>query len=136
MTSPDIEMNREEFNETTKFARYSYQRSPVNERAFMILLREDGAQTPEPVGDYTVLDQDEDLSLSEKKIINIITMLNEKPGKMISLSGEADGRVQYQVLSEPNAENDLKVLFYSQKGEGVSAESALFRVRNDDTIWN
>lgn len=130
-------MKNNEFNETTKFTRYSYTRSPVNERAFMILLREEADEAGEPVGDYTVLDKDEDLALSEKKVMNIVTMLNEKPGKVIRVEDEsAEGLMHYQVIGEPDAENDLKVMFYIQKGEGVSVENALFRVKNDDAIWN
>ena len=124
-----------DFNESTELPRYSYTRSPVNERAFLIMLQEDAHDKAEPVGDYTVLDREEDLAVSEKKVMNLINLLNEKPGKVIQIE-DAEGRTHYNVISNPEESEELKVMFYTQKGEGVSAENALFRVQSDDTIWN
>lgn len=128
-------MKHMDFNESTELPRYSYTRSPVNERAFLIMLQEDVHDTAEPVGDYTVLDREEDLTVSEKKVMNLISLLNEKPGKLIQVD-EADGRTHFQVISNPEVTEELKVMFYTQKGEGVSKENALFRVKSDDKIWN
>ncbi len=128
-------MKHMDFNQSTELPRYSYARSPVNERAFLILLQENAQDNAEPVGDYTVLDRDEDILLAEKKVMNLISLLNEKPGKVIQLDG-VEGRTHYNVISNPQETEELKVIFYTQKREGVSTENALFRVKSDETIWN
>lgn len=128
-------MKHMDFNESTELPRYSYTRSPVNERAFLIMLQEDAHDTAEPVGDYTVLDREEDLAVSEKKVMNLINLLNEKPGKTIQIEG-VKGRTHFQILSNPEESEELKVMFYTQKGKGTSEENALFRVQSDDKIWN
>lgn len=128
-------MKHMDFNQSTELPRYSYTRSPVNARAFLILLQESAHDKAEPVGDYTVLDKDEDILLAEKKVMNLISLLNEKPGKVIQLDG-VEGRTHYNVISHPEETEELKVIFYTQKREGVSTENALFRVKSDEAIWN
>jgi len=51
-------MQTQDFNSESAVPLYGYERSPVNERAFLIVKKED--QNPVPVGDYTVLDKEED----------------------------------------------------------------------------
>lgn len=129
-------MKLNEFNETTKLTRYSYAPSPVHPRAFLILKKDNILDDPRPVGDYTVLDKEEDMGLAEKKVINLISLLNEKPGKVIHVGDKDGGRMLFHVISERDEENKLKVMFYVNKGEGTSKEHALFRVEHDEQIWN
>lgn len=61
-------MKTKDFNEESKAPRYTYKRSPIHERAFLILKYQGNlAGEPVPVGDYTVLDVAEDAALSEKR---------------------------------------------------------------------
>lgn len=124
-------MKTQDFNQSTLIPRYSYTRSPVNERAFLILERDDVLGDPQPVGDYTVLDREEDLLLSEKKVINLVSLLNGKDGKVIQLGEETKCRTFYKVVGEKDSENKSRIMFYTQKNEGVSKENALFRIEGD-----
>lgn len=128
-------MQTQDFNSESSVPRYGYERSPVNERAFMIVKREEAIAEPKPVGDYTVLDQEEDIGLAEKKVINLVSLLNGRK-RLMDLGHETKCRILYQVVSEKDEENKTKILFYKLGQEGVSIENALFRLEYDEEVWN
>ncbi len=127
-------MKTNDFNAEAKTSRYGYIKSPVHPRAFMILKYPgDMADDPKPVGDYTLLDGDEDFGLTEKKVINLISLLNGRKALM-DLGHETGIRVLYKVLNESDAEGKKNVMFYTLGKEGVSIENALLRLEKDDVI--
>jgi len=129
-------MQRTYFNQESQQPRYTYVRSPVYDRAFQILKYQNGLeQDPVAVGDYTVLDQEEDLGLAEKKVMNLVTLLNGKK-KLIQLGHETNSRILYHIVSEQDEENKANVVFYKLGQEGVSVENALFRIERDENVWN
>lgn len=128
-------MQTQDFNAESRAPIYAYQRSPVNERAFLIVKKPDNANEPIPVGDYTVLDKEEDLSLSEKKVMNLISLLNGRK-RLMELGHESNSRVLYNIVSESDEENKMKVLFYQLREEGVSVENALFRMETTEEVLN
>jgi hypothetical protein len=100
----------------------------------MILKYGDGlADDPVPVGDYTVLDSGEDPGLSEKKVMNLISLLNGRKNLM-QLGHETGTRVLYHVVSMRDDDNKARILFYNLGREGVSVENALFRLEADDAL--
>jgi len=126
-------MKTPDFNAEASSPRYTYSRSPVHPRGFMILkYGEDMARDPTPVGDYTVLDQSEDLSLSEKKVINLVSLMNGRKNLM-EMGHETGIRVLYHVVTEKDDEGKARVVFYNLGKEGVSVENALFRIEKDET---
>ena len=128
-------MDTQDFNQGAKLPRYSYTPSPVQERAFLILRRENIEQEPVPVGDYMVLDTQEDLSLSEKKVMNLVSSLNGKE-TLVPLGEGTSSRTLFHLVTDRDEEDKAKIIFYQLEEEGVSKENALFRIENDDTIWN
>ena len=128
-------MQMQEFNAEGHIPLYAYQRSPVNERAFMIVKKEDEKAEPKPVGDYTVLDKEEDIKLSEKMVMNLVSLLNGRK-RLMELGHETKSRILYHVVSERDEENNTKVLFYKLGEKGVSVENALFRLEYDEEAWN
>ena len=122
-------MQTHDFNAESKPALFGYQRSPVNERVFLITKKAKEADVP--VGDYTVLDKEEDLSLSEKKVMNLVSLLNGRK-RLMQLGHETNSRVLYNVVSEKDEDNKYKVLFYQLKERGVSVENALFRLATEE----
>lgn len=123
-------MQMDHFNAESKESRYAYIPSPVQERAFMIV-RAHGQADPTPVGDYTVLDPAEDLKLSEKKIMNLISLLNGRK-RLMDLGHETKTRVLYKIVSERDEENKSKIIFYNLAETGVSVENAMFRIEADE----
>jgi hypothetical protein len=119
-------MQTPDFNAESRAPVYAYQRSPVNERAFLIVKKPEAQAEPIPVGDYTVLDKEEDLKLSEKKVMNLISLLNGRK-RLMQLGHETNSRILYNIVSEKDEEGKTKVLFYKLEQQGVSKENALFR---------
>lgn len=128
-------MQTQDFNAESRAPIYAYKRSPVNERAFLILKNQEKATEPVPVGDYTVLDREEDLSLSEHKVMNLVSLLNGRK-RLVDFGHEINSRILYQVVSEQDEDNKMKVLFYKLEREGVSKENALFRMESTEEVLN
>ena len=126
-------MQTQDFNAEGAIGKFAYQRSPVNERAFLILKKQDEEKAPVPVGDYTVLDKEEDMSLAEKKVTNLVALLNGRK-RLMQLGHETQSRILYNIVSEKDEDNKMKVLFYQLKKQGVSTENALFRLNSNEEI--
>lgn len=128
-------MQTQDFNTESQIPKYGYERSPVNERAFMIVKKEEETADPKPVGDYTVLDKEEDIKLSEHKVMNLVSLLNGRK-RLVEYGHELKGRILYHIVSECDEENKMKVLFYKLEKEGVSKENALFRMESTEEVLN
>ena len=112
------------FNQTNAPLIYSYEKSPLYARSFQIFKHEIASNTQTPVATYTVLDTEENLDLSEKKVMNIITLLNG--GKtLMALGEETQSRLLFHIPEKTDDNTMKKVIFYTQKGEGVSKENAI-----------
>lgn len=124
-------MNNTSFNAEASAPRYTYRRSPVQDRAFMIMK----VTEPEPVavGDYTVLDGSEDLLLSEKKVMNLVSLMNGRKNLM-HLGHETHSRVLYNIVSECDEDGKARVIFYHLGAEGVSVENAMLRIEKDENV--
>ena len=128
-------MQTQDFNAEGAIGKFAYQRSPVNERAFLILKKQDKNKEPIPVGDYTVLDKEEDIFLAEKKVTNLVSLLNGRK-RLMELGHETKSRILYNIVSEKDEDNKMKVLFYKLEEQGVSKENALFRMDSDEEVLN
>lgn len=127
-------MKTDNFNAEAAAPRYSYRASPVHPRGFMILKYPDGMDSePVTVGDYTVLDTHEDLSLSEKKVMNLISLLNGRRALM-ELGHETKSRILYNVVSEHDDDGKARVVFYQLGSAGVSVENALLRIEKESHV--
>lgn len=124
-------MQTQDFNTESKAPLYAYQRSPVNERAFLIVKNQEQVSDAVPVGDYTILDKEEDIALAEKKVMNLISLLNGRK-RLIELGHETKSRILYHLVSEKDEDNKMKVLFYKLEEKGVSKENALFRLESEE----
>jgi hypothetical protein len=128
-------MQTQDFNVESRAPKYGYKRSPVNERAFMITKKEDEKAEAKPVGDYTVLDKEEDITLAEKKVMNLVSLLNGRK-RLMQLGHETKSRVLYHILTKKDEENKAKVVFYKLENKGVSRENALFRIEYDEEVFD
>lgn len=105
-------------------AAFTYRPNPVLSGSYLICKKEDNGAL-QPVGDYTLLDRNEDLSLTEKKVINLITLLNGG-SELVPLGDQTKSRLLFH--RKPKQEGDLRteVVFYAHTGQGVSKENAIF----------
>lgn len=123
-------MKSDEFNETTKPPRYTYRRSPVQDSAFQILEYKNGmTSAPVPAGEYTVLDKTEDPGLSEKKVMNLVALLNGR-NNIMDLGNGTKTRTLHHTLPGTDEEGRSKIMFYKlEEGAGVSKQNALLRIK-------
>ena len=119
------------FNEESEKPQFIYKKVVDAERSFEILMfrskDDSGHGEYEIVGDYTVIDEDEDFSLSEKKIENVISLLNGKDD-LAELGSLTKTRVLFSVVPKKSDDDPTKIVFRNHDGEGTSEENAVLTI--------
>lgn len=110
-------------NESTK-PQFTYKQNPLVEHAFQVFMFKEDKGDYEPVGEYTLLDLDEDLALTEKKVINIISILNGKDNLM-DLGNLTQTQVLFTIVTKKSEEDPTKIIFRNHDGSGPSEENAV-----------
>jgi len=116
------------FNENSEKSRFIFKPNPLDVRTFDILENRAGYDEYEPAGSYVVLDSDEDMSLTEKKLINLMGLMNGK-GIKVDLSGDVRAQTLYNVVPKKIDSDATKIIFRLYDGNGVSKENAILTVR-------
>ncbi len=119
------------FNEQTvpgDRSRFIYRPNPLVERAFQIFEFNHSQNDYTHVGDYVLIKKEEDREVTEKKVMNLITLLNGK-NDLIDLSSLTKTRVLYTVIPEAQAGDQTKIVFKDYDGSGVSKDNAVFTIR-------
>jgi hypothetical protein len=113
------------FNDKSEKPQFIYKRNPLVERAFHIFQFKDEKKEYEPVGEYTVLDPREVSDLTEKKMINLVALLNGKKD-LVNLGNLTKTRLLYNIVPKtPGSDDKTKVIFRTYDTEGVSVENAV-----------
>ncbi|MCB1783041.1 MAG: hypothetical protein KDI13_03525 [Alphaproteobacteria bacterium] len=116
-----------DFNKTQELSRFIHKRNPFVPHAWQIMeLKHKGLY--EPVGEYILINTDEDPEITEKKVINLITLLNRKKD-LIDLSNLTKTRILFTVVPEAQSGDQTKIIFKDYDGSGVSKENAIFTIR-------
>ena len=115
------------FNENSEKSRFTFKPNPVNPAAYQILENKIGNDGYVPVGDYVVLDGDEDRGLTEKKLVNLVGLMNGRQ-TVIDLSNDVDSRLLYYVVPKKLDSDATKIIFRTYSGRGVSKENALLEI--------
>ncbi len=116
-------MSFDNFNEITAKQAYTYRRNPMYDHSFVILKQLQESGQYEPIGDYTVIDMDEDIGLSEKKVMNIVALMNDSDD-VIDMRKETGTRLLY--YKAPTDEpHKTRIVFYTLGAQGVSKENAI-----------
>lgn len=116
------------FNQNSEKPRFIFKPNPVDALAFQIFECARGKKDYEPVGDYILLDREEPRDLTEKKLANLIGLMNGR-GISINLGGEVENRTLYQVKPKRVSTDETQIIFRTYNGSGVSRENALFKVK-------
>jgi hypothetical protein len=109
----------ESFNDKGEKPQFIYKRNPLIEHAFQIFMFKADKDGYEPVGEYTLLDMAEERGLTEKKVINIISILNGRKN-LIDLGKLTNCKVLFNILPNPT-----KIMYRNHDGNGISEENAL-----------
>lgn len=96
---------KQDFNQQGLLGEYGYRRSDYLHGGFQMLKRSlDSDQPTQMIGDYIALRRDEDMLLAEKKVMNLVNLLNGQPLK--NLSQFFKGKVLFQMTEEDFDEED------------------------------
>lgn len=110
-------------------ASFTYRPNPVLSGSFLICKKEENGDL-QPVGDYTLLDRNEDLGLTERKVINLVTAMNGGTD-LLPLGGETKSRTYFHRKPRMDEFAPTEIVFYSQSGEGVSRENAILTIEGE-----
>lgn len=113
-----------DFNELSEKPQFIYKRNPLVEHSFQIFSWRFEKKDYEPVGEYLLLETDEDPTLTEKKVMNIVTLLNGKDG-LLDLGELTKTRVLFNVVPKKDVDDPTKLIFRNHDGEGTSTENAI-----------
>lgn len=115
------------FNSESEKPEFLYKRNPLTPHVFQIFQFKKDKGVYEPVGTYTLLDMAESLDLTEKKMINLIAIMNGKQ-RLIDFTKLTQERILFNIV--PNSPENLneKVIFRTYDGNSVSKENAVLEI--------
>ena len=116
-----------DFNKPAEQRAFRYERNPVAERGFLILRRNTQARF-DPVGDYLVVDDEEDLALSEKKVMNLVALLNKDDSYVMDLGDLTGTQSRFHIKPEKTERGQTQMVFYALGAQGVSKENAVLSI--------
>lgn len=117
----------ESFNEEGEKPRFIYKRNPLVEHSFQLFEWKEDKSDYEPVGEYVLLDTDEGIDITEKKVMNLISIMNGKK-RLIDFTNLTQQRILFNIVSEKDDSVNEKVIFRTYDGDGVSKENAVLTI--------
>ena len=116
------------FNDKGEKPQFTYKRNPLVSHAFQIFEFKDDKNSYEPIGEYTLLDMAELPEITEKKVINLIMIMNGKKDLM-ELGNLTKTRLLYTMVSSGSeTDKEEKIIFRTYDGKGVSQENAVLTI--------
>jgi hypothetical protein len=112
------------FNLESEKPQFIYKRNPLVKHAFQIFMIRDGKSEYEPVGEYTLLDLSEHIDLTEKKVMNLITLLNGRD-RMIDLRNLTQDGFLFNIVPKVSEDDPTKIILRSKSAGGTSVENAV-----------
>lgn len=118
------------FNIESEKPPFIYKRNPLVKHDFQIFQWKEEKSDYEPVGDYTLIDTEEDPELTEKTVMNIVTSLNGRADRILDLKNLTSERLLYNIVDNKDAEesNLVTIMLRTHDGMGVSKENAVLKI--------
>lgn len=113
-----------DFNEQSEKPQFIYKRNPLNKHSYQIFEWRDDKTDYEPVGDYLLLQTEEAEDLTEKKVMNVVSLLNGRQ-KLLELGELTKTRVLFNIVPKKDENDPTKIVFRNHDGEGTSEENAI-----------
>lgn len=117
----------EKFNDRGEKPRFIHKKNPVTEHAYQLFEYKPDKSDYEPVGEYIVLNADEERDLTLKKVNNLVRLLNGKKD-LEDLGRLTDTRLLFNIVPRSNDNDPTKIIFRTHDGDGVSEENAVFTI--------
>lgn len=113
-----------DFNIESERPQFIYRHNPLLPGGFLIFMFREEKGDYEPVGEYTLLDTAEEPSLTEKKVMNIVSLLNGRR-KLLELGNLTKNRILFTIVPKSSDEDPTKIIFRNYNGSGPSEENAV-----------
>lgn len=117
-------MNLGDFNEESEKPEFIYKKNPLIPHSYQIFQYKKDKANYEPVGNYDLLDLEEDEELTEKRVMNLIALMNQRK-RTIDLSSLTNARTLYTMVPVKPQDINQKIIFRTHDGAGVSKENAI-----------
>ena len=118
----------ESFNDKGEKPEFMYKRNPLVEHSFQIFYYVQEKKNYELAGEYILLNTDEDIDLTEKKVINLITFFNDKDS-FLDLRNLTKTRILFNIVPIKVGDDEAKIIFREHDGTGVSKENAVLTLK-------
>ncbi|PJB73427.1 MAG: hypothetical protein CO093_00765 [Alphaproteobacteria bacterium CG_4_9_14_3_um_filter_47_13] len=122
-------MNFGKFSEIPVQKPYTYRRNPGHDTSFTILKQLEQNGHYQQIGNYTVLDPSEELTLSEKKVKNLIASMNNDSDNQINSYEEVEKKFLYY-RAPTDDPGKVRIIFYTLGEQGVSMENAILSLED------
>lgn len=122
----NVEFN-DSFNEEGVKPGFIYKRNPLVDQAWHIMRFDDGQDDYTPIGEYILLDREEEPDITEKKLFNLVGIMNGRK-RLIDFKDLTKERILYNIISETPEDSENKVVFRTYNGNGVSKENAVLTI--------
>ena len=76
------------------------------------------------MGEYTLLDTGEGIDITEKKLSNLVRILNGKQD-LIDIGNLTKTRILYNIVPKSSDSDPTKIIFREHDGQSVSKENAV-----------
>lgn len=126
--STDLDQNSEENGTEKERPRFIHKPNPLVQRAYQVFEFNHNQNDYVHAGDYILINHDEAHEITEKKVLNLMSLLNGKQ-ELIDLSNLTKARVLYTIVPEAQESNQSKIIFKDYDGTGVSKDNAVFTIR-------
>ena len=112
------------FNAEGERPTFMYKKDPEHQGRWEIHAIKPGKRDYEVVGEYLVVDEDEDLDLAEKKVANINKLLNGK-GNLLDLTNLTNTRLLFNIEPKVVETDPTVITFRTYDGDSISKENAV-----------
>jgi hypothetical protein len=118
-------MSLKNFNEESEKPKFIYRPNQLVPHSWHILYYEEDKKAYEPVGEYTLIETDEPIEITEKKLFNVVAILNHKDYRLLDFNKLTNQRVLFTMVPKTPESNVTKVVLRTYDGNGVSKENAV-----------
>lgn len=117
-------MALKQFNKKTAKTPFIFRRNPAHAYSYVIMGTDQDTGEYVQAGEYTVIETSEDVDLTEKKIINLVNLLNGDQDLM-QLGTLTKTRLLFNIVPGSADSEKTKIIFRTHDGKGVSQENAV-----------
>jgi hypothetical protein len=117
-------MNLKDFNDESSHPEFIHKPDPQNPNAYQILHFKEDKRIYEIAGSYVKVDHSEEAEVTDKRIFNLMAVLNEKK-RTFDFKSLTNSRTLFTLVPIKPEDHDVKVIFRTYDGDGVSKENAI-----------